>query len=195
MVRSPRLTASGPTDTPRAKSDNRPKYSRLVWKGFGTVRWSLGRLGTLLCLVAWLVPGAAQAELGGSAAGVPAEASRMKATVASVAMGNYTRHELTRPNGGMVREFANADGQVFAVIWAGPGKPDLRSLLGPYFTTLQPSGNATGRMMHGLRRPSQVAQPDLRIQTAGHMGWFRGVAFLPALAPAGFSTNALSPQP
>jgi hypothetical protein len=120
----------------------------------------------------------------------------MRATLASAPMGNYTRHELTRANGGMVRELANADGQIFAVVWAGPGKPDLRSLLGPYFTTLQQSSSSTtGRMMHALRRPAQVAKPELRIQTMGHMGWFRGVAFLPSLAPTGFSTRALSQQP
>ena len=159
------------------------------------MRWSLVCVGPLILAAAPFAWGQAQAELGASASSVPTDASRMRATVASAAMGNYTRHELTRANGGMVRELTNADGQVFAVVWSGPGKPDLRSLLGRYFTTFQQSGSANGRMMHSLRRPVQVAQPDLRIQTAGHMGWFRGVAFVPSLAPAGFSTNALSLQP
>lgn len=137
-----------------------------------------------------LLPMVAQAELGGSVAGVRGEAARMNARVASVSMGRYTRHELTRANGGSVREFTNASGQVFAVTWSGPGKPDLRTLLGSHFAALQAS-SARGRAAHALRRPPQVSQADLQIQTAGHMGWFHGVAFIPSLAPAGFSTADL----
>ena len=110
----------------------------------------------------------------------------MSARVASVSMGRFTRHDLTRAHGGSGREFADAQGQVFAVTWAGPGKPDLRTLLGRHFAALQASA-AHGRAAHALRRPPQVSQADLQIQTAGHMGWFHGVAFIPSLAPAGFS--------
>lgn len=118
----------------------------------------------------------------------------MNATVAAVALPRYTRHELTRANGGSVREFSNPNGQVFAVTWSGPGKPDLRALLGRYFTTLQASGGSGGRSLHALRRPAQVSQRDLQIQTGGHMGWFHGVAYIPSLAPPGFSASDL-PQP
>lgn len=138
-----------------------------------------------------LMATAAHADLGGGVSGVRADSTRMNARMASVAMGSYTRHELTRGNGGLVREFTNPAGQVFAVSWAGPGKPDLRSLLGRYFSTLQ---STSGRRMHGFRQPAQVAQSDLQIQTAGHMGWFRGVAYVPSLAPKGFSTNDLPVQ-
>ncbi len=144
------------------------------------------RLLLLSVATALACPPAAHAELGGSAANVRGEAARMNARVAAVSMGRYTRHELTRANGGSVREFTNAGGQVFAVTWSGPGKPDLRSLLGRHFAALQAS-SARGRAAHALRRPPQVSQGDLQIQTAGHMGWFHGVAFIPSLAPAGFA--------
>jgi hypothetical protein len=119
----------------------------------------------------------------------------MSARLSAVTTGRYTRHELTRPNGGMVREFTNANGVVFAVTWSGPGKPDLRTLLGPYFSTFQTNSVSTARQMHSLRRPPQVAQRDLQIQAGGHMGWFHGVAFVPSLAPAGFAVGDLSVQP
>lgn len=119
----------------------------------------------------------------------------MNARIASFTMGRYTRHDLTRPNGGMVREFTNPNGVVFAVTWAGPGKPDLSTLLGRYFTTFQANSVATARAMHSLRHPPQVARSDLQIQVGGHMGWFHGVAFVPSLAPAGFSPNDLAVQP
>ena len=118
----------------------------------------------------------------------------MSARMTAVPMGHYTRHELTRPNGGMVHEFTNPAGAVFAVTWSGPGKPDLRTLLGRYFATFQANSVATARAMHSLRRPPQVSQPDLQILTGGHMGWFHGVAYVPSLAPAGFSPTEL-PQP
>ena len=136
----------------------------------------------------------AQAELGGPLASVAVDRDRMGATVNSVAMGSYTRHSLTRPNNAMVDEFSNGSGQVFAVRWRGPGKPDLRQLLGSYFEVMQTAA-ADGRAMHALRRPQQVSQPDLQIQSGGHMGWFHGVAFIPSLAPAGYSPADLARQP
>ena len=142
-----------------------------------------------------LAPACGHAELGGSMSGVQADGAHMGKHMASVAVGNYSRHDITRANGGVVREFTNAKGQVFAVTWSGPGKPDLRTLLGRYFTTLQASGNTIGRTMHSLRRPAQVNQPDLQIQTGGHMGWFHGVAFIPSLAPSGYSTSDLAQEP
>ena len=146
-----------------------------------------------------LAPACAQAELGGGMSGVQADSARIGTHMASVALSNYSRHEITRANGGIVREFTNAKGQVFAVTWSGPGKPDLRTLLGRHFATLQASGQASsdtiGRTMHSLRRPAQVNQPDLQIQTGGHMGWFHGVAFIPSLAPSGYSPSDLAQEP
>ena len=49
--------------------------------------------------------------------------------------------------------------------------------------------------MHSLRQPPQVARRDLQIQAGGHMGWFHGVAFVPSLAPPGFSIGDLAAQP
>ena len=153
------------------------------------------RSAVALALGLFALPVAARAELGGPTASVLVDRDRMGARMTSHALGGYRRHELTRANGGTVHELTNAGGQVFAVTWSGPGKPDLRSLLGRYFTTLQSDAAGFGRGMHALRRPPQVNSPDLQIQTAGHMGWFRGVALIPSLAPAGFSTSDLAVQP
>jgi hypothetical protein len=134
----------------------------------------------------------ARAELGGPASTVQTDGARMSARTVSTDMGPYALHTLTRPNGGMVHELTNESGQVFAVTWSGPGKPDLRALLGRYFDTFQAANVARGRGLRSpLRQPAQVNQPDLQIQTEGHMGWFRGVAFVPSLAPPGFSVNNL----
>jgi hypothetical protein len=150
----------------------------------------------LLVGLALAVSGRAQAGLGGHLATIQTDSARMGARMESAQMNGYALHTLTRANGGTVHELTNADGQVFAVTWSGPGKPDLRSLLGRYFETFQAANVATGRGLRSpLRMPPHVNQPDLQIQTAGHMGWFRGVAFIPSLAPAGFSPNNLPQEP
>ena len=153
----------------------------------------VGALGLAAsCLV---ISTAASAKLGGAMSSVTDDRGRMAVSMKSIAMGRYTRHEMTRPNGGSVREFTNAAGTVFAVTWSGPGKPDLKTLFGPYFSTFQSDSVATARQMHSLRQPPQVARRDLQIQAGGHMGWFHGVAFVPSLAPPGFSIGDLAAQP
>ncbi len=146
------------------------------------------RCASILAAAALLAfGGTARAELGGPVSSVAADSGRMHAQIASVARANYARHDLTRSNDGLVHEYTNANGLVFAVTWSGPGKPDLRTLLGQYFTTFQANSELIARSSHSLRRPPQVNQPDLQIQTGGHMGWFHGVAFVPSLAPPGFA--------
>ena len=138
----------------------------------------------------WWIAAAANAELGGPVTTVMTDGARMGATSSSASLGSYMRHDLVRPNSATVHEFTNDSGQVFAVTWQGPGKPDLRLLLGASFPALQASTGA-GRALHSLRRPPQVNAPDLQIQTGGHLGWFHGVAFIPSLAPAGFAPTDL----
>lgn len=146
-------------------------------------------------IAALLLPSLARAELGGSLASVEADRGRMGARLASHPAGRWTHHELTRPNGGAVRELTNARGEVFAVTWDGPGKPDLRAVLGRYFAAFQQTSLAIGRVNHGLRRPVQVAQGDLKIVSEGHGGVFRGAALVPSLAPAGFTAADLPGAP
>ena len=149
----------------------------------------------LAALLLGSVPAPALAVLGGVRESVVADQTHMRASGQAVPRASHTRTDLTLPNGGQVHEFTNAGGQVFAVTWRGPGKPDLRSLLGPHFADLQSASLAP--YPHGAhrprlsRRPAAVNRTDLKIQTGGHMGWFWGVAYLPALAPAGFALGDL----
>ena len=114
---------------------------------------------TLAIAAILLLAGSAQAGLGGSFASVKSDGGHMGARMASLSMRGYARHDLTRGNGGLVHEFTNASGQVFAVTWSGPGKPDLRTVLGPSFAAYQASaGGGIGRARHALRRPGQHGQ-------------------------------------
>ncbi len=155
------------------------------------MRW-MQRTG-LLIVFALAAPGApALAELGGLASSVQADQIHLHATLQQYAMSNHVRHELALPNGAAVHEYTNAQSQVFAIRWSGPGKPDLRSLLGSHFGALQ-AANAgqPSRFARYARRPLAVDDPDLKIQSGGHMGYFWGLAWLPALMPAGVQPSDL----
>jgi hypothetical protein len=158
-----------------------PKYPRAL-------------LRSLPILLGLLAPASAPAALGGKLASVQDDVAHVGGTLATHAMSGYARHDLGRRNSGAVHEFTNAQGKVFAVTWSGPGKPDLRQLLGSYFSEMQVAGASNGRRTHALRRPTVIDRSGVRIVQSGHMGWFRGVAYIPALAPAGFDPNSLEPN-
>ena len=132
---------------------------------------------------------AAHAELGGGMTPLQADRGVMTPQSSMTTAALYSRHIVTAANGGNVNEFLNATGQVFAVTWSGPGKPDLRTLLGRYFAAITVDRAAA---MHSPRQPLTINQPDLKIQTSGHMGWFNGVALVPSLAPVGFNPADLT---
>jgi hypothetical protein len=131
----------------------------------------------------------AYAFLGGTYASVAGDRAHLAARLQTTAAATHTLHTLALANGGMVREFSRADGAVFAVTWRGPGRPDLRRLLGDKFATLQ-ADNAP-RIGRVRRFPQMVNRPDFVVLTGGHPGAFWGVAFLPQAAPAGFSPSEL----
>jgi hypothetical protein len=161
------------------------KPSALVAPRFALLVGRCVLIGVALSLVA-----PADAALGAHASTINVEQVRAAAKVQSFKMPDHTRYEMVMPNGASVHQFANAAGEIFAVTWSGPGKPDLRTLLGSHFGHLQEAGG-TGRA-HMLRQPAQVNHADIQIQTGGHMGYFWGVAYLPGLAPAGFSPSSLN---
>jgi hypothetical protein len=132
---------------------------------------------------------AAWAGLGGTYASVETDRAHLSAAMRSNSAGTYTIHTLTLANRGAVREYTRGDGTVFAITWRGPGRPDLRQLLGDRFETFQ----ADNTPPHGRRthRPLTVNRTDMMVQSAGHPGAFSGFAYLPQMAPAGFSTSDL----
>ena len=131
----------------------------------------------------------AQAALGGTSVSVEADRAHLGATLTSSSAISYTVHSISLGNGGQVREFARSDGVVFAIAWRGPGRPDLRQLLGDYFGRFQADNvPPNGRRSH---RPLSANHADFVAQSSGHLGVFWGAAYLPQKAPAGFSTSNL----
>jgi hypothetical protein len=146
----------------------------------------------ILCAVWALLAQPALAELGGTSESIPSDQIHLHAALRSVALPTHVRHELALPNGGAVHEYTNAQGQVFAVRWQGPGKPDLRKLLGTHFGALQAvSASPAGRFGRMSRQTLTVDRADLKIESGGHMGYFWGLAWLPALLPSGVQPGDL----
>ena len=131
----------------------------------------------------------AWAALGQRLDSVRADRDHLSAVMRSQARGAQTVHTLSLGNGGVVQEYENAEGVVFAVSWRAPGRPDLRQLLGDHFATMQADTvRADGRR---VRAPLRVGRTDLVVRTSGHPGAFRGLAYLPQLVPAGFTGQDL----
>lgn len=146
----------------------------------------------VLALATLLAGAPGLAELGKLTGSVQADQLRLHASLRHVAFTTHVRHELTLPNGGTVREFTNPAGQVFAVRWAGPGKPDLRSLLGDHFEAFRAANvGQTGRFERLSRRPLVADGTALKVAAGGHMGYFWGLAWLPALVPPGVQPSDL----
>lgn len=104
----------------------------------------------------------------------------------------YTVSTIVEPSGTVVREFVNAQQQVFAVVWAGPVLPDLAVFFGDYFTTYQQAvqqrraAGQRGGVVHARKA-------DLVMLSRGRMGHFEGHAYVPALLPPGIDLQTLLP--
>jgi hypothetical protein len=101
---------------------------------------------------------------------------------------NYSVSTTTLASGTTVREYVGADGVVFAVTWNGPFLPDLRELLGQHFAALK---DESARQPKAGRGQVRVAQPDVTIESGGHMRAYAGRAWINSRLPAGFDTDTL----
>ncbi|WP_345812200.1 DUF2844 domain-containing protein [Paraburkholderia sp. PREW-6R] len=106
---------------------------------------------------------------------------------ASTPAASYTVRETTFGNGTVVHEYLAADGSVFGIAWHGPQLPNLDDLLGSYFPQYVAGVKAARAARGGGHGPVTVAQSSLVVHSGGHMGAFRGQAYLPPALPAGVS--------
>lgn len=148
----------------------------------------LTRARVLPTLLALAAAAPALAALGGDVNSVQADLARLKGAVRVTAnTTGITVHEITTAYGLAVREFAGADGKVFAVAWNGPVNPDLRQVLGAYYA---PFARAAANA-HASHRHLAIEQPDLVVQNSGRLRAFAGRAWVPALLPQNFSVDEI----
>lgn len=88
-----------------------------------------------------------------------------------------------------VNQYANAQGQIFAVTWRGLSHPDLSVLLGSHFNDFQ-AIRQTMKRVPG-RRPVVVKTGKIIVRQFGHMRDLRGIAYQAELVPAGVNPETL----
>lgn len=142
---------------------------------------------TLAATACLMLTQPAGATLGSAVESVERDRVQLKATSHSQALTGYTVHAMTAPSGTSIREYAAADGKVFAVTWSGPAIPDLRQLLGPYFSSYASDAGAR-RSGHAHR---QVDRPGLVVHSSGHQRAFSGKAYIPSMVPTGVAIDEL----
>jgi hypothetical protein len=130
---------------------------------------------------------AAQAALGGDAASIDRDRIALKSERTIALNSNYQVHELTTPEGSVVREYLAAGDRVCAVSWQGTRAPNLRQLLGDYFARYSSEAHAHRRGLHSL----SIDTPDFAAFVIRWQHGFRGRVILPALLPAGVSREEL----
>jgi Protein of unknown function (DUF2844) len=146
-------------------------------------------------ITAWLLtitvaPAAALAALGGGTNTVEGDRAALKGELHSTPMTQYDVQQITVGSSTVVREYTSLTGQVFAITWQGPTRPDLQQLLGAYFGSFK-SAAAAHQLRPGTHRQLNIQQPDLVVQSYGRLRSFRGLAYVPSLLPAGVAVGDL----
>ena len=130
---------------------------------------------------------AASATLGEPESSLTTETQLNRASIKQSNYGSYRVHEMQLPSGTVLREYAGPDGKIFAVSWNGPFIPNLRQTLGSYFAEFAARAGAG----HGNRKHLEVRQPDLVVESGGHMRAHHGFAYLPQAIPSGVAGGDL----
>jgi hypothetical protein len=89
------------------------------------------------------------------------------------ASANFTIEQMTTPDGTVVSEYVGPDATVFAVTWRGAMPPDVQTLLGTYFKQYRDAADNGAPSPLGLHA-SSVQAADVKVDTAGHMGFMWG---------------------
>jgi Protein of unknown function (DUF2844) len=147
--------------------------------------------GALLSSIALTVAVAtpALAALGGDSTTVQADVARMKGALRITSSVGVMVHEITTSYGTVVREYITPGDRVFAISWRGPVNPDLRQMLGDYYTQYE---QAASLPHPGGHRHLAIEQPGLVVQVNGRMRAFEGRAWVPSLVPQNFSVGDIN---
>lgn len=144
--------------------------------------------GLALITLGFTLP--AFAALGGDVSSVHADQTHMKASLKTTVGQAYTMHEIKTPAGNIVREYVSSDGKVFGVAWRGPSMPPMQQILGSYFQQFSAAAEAH-HAAHVGRRPLNIQQSGLVVQSGGHPRGFFGRAYVPGMLPAGVTENEI----
>lgn len=145
-----------------------------------------------LCTLLTLGSQSSQASLGGDVSSIDHDGTALKARAAIRRQSRYTIHEL-KSSTATVREYAAADGKVFAVSWSGPAEPDLSVLLGDHYDEVlkasqRPKAEGRYRARGGA---STITAGEVVVERSGHARAIRGKAYLRSALPSGVNAKEL----
>jgi hypothetical protein len=154
---------------------------------FRSGEFKLAALSSALLLAA-LGPRIASATLGEPEITVQTDVAQLRASIkSSQDRASYRVHEIQLPGGTLLREFVAPNGNVFAVAWNGPTKPNLRQALGKYFDAYV----SAPKPKYADHKHVNIQQGDLVVQGSGHMRALSGRAYLVSAIPSGVSLGDL----
>jgi|SRR5579863_5153153 len=134
---------------------------------------------SLAALPAWAVLGQPQDS-------VQADQRMLEGRLSTMEAQGYTIQQITRGDGGVLKEFVSPEGKVFGFTWQGPTMPNMAQLLGPYFAGFQQAAKSAHR-----RGPLSVHVGQLVVETSGHLRSFRVRAYMTGLLPRDLSAEAV----
>ena len=150
-----------------------------------------GWWSALLICVALPLSIPASASLGGDLSSVQTDQVRIRGAVMRVTRSDtFTVHEMRASTGTTIREYVSASGKVFGVAWDGPTLPDLRQVLGAYFSSYVEAAQAARKKRAG-HGPIRIEQPTFVVEQSGHPRAFAGRAYVPQFIPAGMLTEVI----
>jgi hypothetical protein len=142
----------------------------------------------LMTLILFALPLSAWASLGGDMESVDADQAAMNASERiTTSTEAYTVYELKTATGTVVREYLSLAGSVFAVTWNGPTLPNVRQILGGYFSEY----TGAAQKQQGGHGHLLIRRPDLVVESSGRMRAFFGRAYLPQGLPQGVAVTDL----
>jgi len=97
----------------------------------------------------------------------------------------------TEQEGQLMKEFVNSDGVVFAVSWKGLGPPDFSDILGKYYKDFQAQSQSNSLLQAHSRNRMNIKTTDIVVRNSAHGSSMRGLAYVPALLPAGVAVEEL----
>lgn len=99
-------------------------------------------------------------------------------------------HTLEDSNGARIHQYVGPHGQIFAVAWQAPYKPDLLKLLGDAGTSYASASEAAARK-GGIQRQFLHQTNDLVVLSTAYLNRYSGYAYRKSLIPQGFDLSRL----
>lgn len=132
----------------------------------------------------------AHATLGEHVDSVSADAKvfKIQSKVSSRSQERFAVHEIAY-GPGFIKQFANSDGKIFAIVWEGLRTPDLTQLLGNYYDDYEQNLQGTKRIFG--QRFQNVRGRNVVVEKWGVMRRLQGRAYDPFLMPEGVSIREI----